>query len=311
MKDILLRPKFIILLLATRPAFLTASAAPVLVGSAAGFAQSGRFDAGIFILAFVSIMLIHSGANVANDYFDHISGNDWLNKNPTPFSGGRRFIQQGVLSAKATILLSVFLLAAGAALGLAIIWITKSIFIFILGLAGIVGGFFYTAPPVKLGYRSLGETAIGFLFGILPVAGAYYLQAKRVDAFVFLPAAIVGILIFLVVFINEFPDKDADAAVSKRTLVVNFGMAKSVRIYRLALLSSYALAIISMFFRITFFAGLFYLFTMPLAVAAMKAANEKDLNIPGKVAANRLTILLHAVGSIALTTGFILTGLYK
>jgi 1,4-dihydroxy-2-naphthoate octaprenyltransferase len=311
LKDIFSRPKFIILLLATRPAFLTASAAPILVGSAAGFARSGRFDAAAFILALFSIMLIHSGANVANDYFDHVSGNDWLNKNPTPFSGGRRFIQQGVLSAKATILLSVFLLAAGAVLGLAIVLVTNSIFIFILGLAGIAGGFFYTAPPVKLGYRSLGETAIGFLFGILPVAGAYYLQAKRVDAVMLLPGAIVGILIFLVVFINEFPDRDADAAVGKRTLVVNFGMAKSVRIYRLALLSSYALAIVSMFFRITFFAGLFYLFTMPLAVAAMKAANEKDLNIPGKTAANRMTILLHAVGSIALTTGFILTGLYK
>ena len=290
---------------------MTASAAPVLVGSALGFAQSGRFDAGIFVLALLSIMLIHSGANVANDYFDHTSGNDWLNKNPTPFSGGRRFIQQGILSARATFLLSVILLALGGVLGLAIVLATKSIFIFILGLIGIAGGFFYTAPPFRLGYRCLGETAIGFLFGILPVAGAYRLQTERTDLIILLPGAIVGVLIFLVILINEFPDRIADAAAGKRTLVVSFGTKASIWIYRSALSSSYVMAIVSMFFRITFFAGLFYLFTIPLAVAAMKAANQKDLDISGKVVANKMTILLHVVGSIALTIGFILAGRFK
>jgi 1,4-dihydroxy-2-naphthoate octaprenyltransferase len=306
-----MRAKIVLYFLAARPAFLTASAAPILVGSALGFAQSGRFDAGVFVLALFSIMLIHSGANVANDYFDHTSGNDWLNKNPTPFSGGRRFIQQGILPAKATFLLSVFLLASGAVLGLAIVLATKSIFIFVLGLVGIVGGFFYTAPPIRLGYRCLGETAIGFLFGILPVAGAYWLQTGRVDKIVLLPGTIVGILIFLVILINEFPDRDADAAVGKRTLVVNFGTNAAIWIYRLTLLSSYAVAVVSMFFRITFFAGLFFLFTLPLAALAMKAANKKDLSKPGEVVANKMTILLHAVGSIALIIGFILAGWFR
>jgi 1,4-dihydroxy-2-naphthoate octaprenyltransferase len=71
---------------------------PVIVGTAAGVAQSRQFDAVLFFLAIFSTMLLHSGANVANDYFDHISRNDWLNKNPTPFSGGSRFIQKGLLS---------------------------------------------------------------------------------------------------------------------------------------------------------------------------------------------------------------------
>ena len=111
-------------------------------------------------------------------------------------------------------------------MGLAILLITKSIFILLLGLTGLLGGFFYTAPPVKLGYRSLGETAIAFLFGILPVSGAYYLQTGQFDSIILLPASIVGILIFLVILINEFPDRDADSAVNKRTLVVSFGVPK-------------------------------------------------------------------------------------
>jgi len=83
--------KLVILLLASRPKFLTASAAPVLVGSALGYATTDTFQPVLFILAMLAIMALHAGANIANDYFDHTSGNDWLNRNPTPFSGGRRW----------------------------------------------------------------------------------------------------------------------------------------------------------------------------------------------------------------------------
>lgn len=300
--------RIVTLFLAARPAFLTASAAPVLVGTAAGFAESGQFDAVLFLLALFAIMFLHSGANLANDYFDHISGNDRANKNPTPFSGGSRFIQEKILPAKTILILSITCLAIGAAIGLVILYMTRSIFILILGLAGLVGGFFYTALPMKLGYRCLGEIAIAFLFGILPVAGSYYLQTQRVDLIVLLPGVIVGMLIFLVILINEFPDRDADAAVNKRTLVVSFGAAASVWVYRLTLALSYALAFALVFYEDTILSGLLYLFTMPLAAAAMKAANKKDLVIPGEVRANKITIVLHSAGSIALTTGFIIAG---
>ncbi len=295
--------------LAARPAFLTASVVPVLVGSAAGFAVTGTFDWGLFILAVVSIMLLHSGANLANDYYDHISGNDWVNKNPTPFSGGSRFIQDGVLSAKTILGLSFFCLAAGATTGMIIILLTRSVFIFVLGVIGCVGGFFYTAPPLKLGYRSLGEVVIGFLFGILPVTGSYYLQVGTVDWLILLPAAIVAILIFLVIFINEFADKDADAAVKKRTLVVIFGVEAGVWIYRTAVIVSYLTAAIAIFVKgQLFFAGLFYLLTGPIAIAAIRFAKREDLAAAVRLSANKITILLHLVGGLAITIGFIVTG---
>ena len=295
--------------LAARPVFLTASAAPVLVGSALGFTASGEFDWLLFALALFSIMLFHCGANVANDYFDHKSGNDWLNKNPTPFSGGRRFIQDGTLSPKQTLNLSLFYLALGAAAGLVIVLITGSLFILILGLSGLVGGFFYTAPPLKLDYRSIGEVVIAFLFGILPVTGAYFLQTGRIDFVILPPALIVALLIFLVILINEFPDRAADAKVGKKTLVVTLHMAGAVRVYRAGLIVSYLTACASIFiYRQFFYAGLFYLFTAPLAVAAIRYANKKELSLPGKVTANRLTILLHTLGCLALTAGFIFDG---
>ena len=302
--------KLITLFLASRPKFLVASAAPVLVGSALGYAIAGSFSAVLFILALLAIMALHAGSNMANDYFDHLSGNDRLNQNPTPFSGGSRYIQQGILPPKTILLTALAFLAVGSAIGLAIVLLTQSVFILILGLIGLLGGFFYTAPPIKLGYRSVGELAIGILFGLLPVYGSYYLQTKQIDTIVLIPACIIGILIFLVILINDFPDSAADAAVNKRTLVVRFGVSAGVRVYQIVLITSYIIAVASIFIsRWMFFAGLFYLLTLPIAVLAIKSANKKDLATPGLCCANKITILLHTIGALALTAGFIISGL--
>jgi 1,4-dihydroxy-2-naphthoate octaprenyltransferase len=255
-------------------------------------------------------MALHAGANMANDYFDHTSRNDWLNQNPTPFSGGSRFIQQGILSPKTILLLALIALTAGAAIGILIVLLTRSVFILILGLAGLLGGFFYTAPPIRLGYRSVGEPVIALLFGLLPVYGSYYLQTETIDIIPLLPAVIVGILIFLVILINEFPDVAADAAVNKRTLVVRFGISASVWIYRIALVTSFLVAAVAtLIYRPFVFAGLFYLLTLPIAIVAIKAANKDDLLKPGQHRTSQLTVLLHILGSIALAVGFIIFGL--
>ncbi len=295
---------------ASRPKFLVASVAPVLVGSCLGYASVGSFNWLLFILAMLAIMAIHSSANLSNDYFDHLSGNDWANDNPTPFSGGSRFIQKGILSPKAILLAALVALAFGAALGVVIILLTQSIFILILGILGMFGGFFYTAPPLKLGYRYIGEVIIALLFGLLPVYASYYLQTALFDTVPLLPGCVVGILIFLVIFINEFPDLKADAAVDKRTLVVRFGVPASAWIYRSALIASFLIAAAAMLiYSSMFLAGLFYLITLPLAVLAIKSANKKDLATPGQYRASRITVLFHAVGSLALTLGFIITAL--
>jgi 1,4-dihydroxy-2-naphthoate octaprenyltransferase len=310
MKSRLQQSKLVVLFLASRPKFLVASAAPVLVGSALGFAVSGTFSPLLFILALLAIMALHAGANTANDYFDHTSRNDWVNENPTPFSGGRRYIQEGILSPKATLLASLVCLTVGSIIGVIIFLLTQSVFILTLGLAGLFGGFFYTAAPVRLGYRSVGEPVIALLFGLLPVYGAYYLQTETVDIIPLLPAVIVGILIFLVILVNEFPDVTADAAVNKRTLVVRFGVPASIWIYRIALVAGCLVAAAAMLiYRFFVFAGLLYLLTLPVAVVAIKAASKEDLAKAGRYRASQITVLLHILGALALTAGFIIYGL--
>ena len=302
--------KFIVFLGALRPKFLVASAAPVLVGSALGYAVAGAFQPHLFILALLAIMALHAGANMANDYFDHTSRNDWVNQNPTPFSGGSRYIQKGILSPRAVLLTALIALAVGSAIGLVIVLITRSVFILILGLIGLLGGYFYTAPSVRLGYHCIGEPVIALLFGLLPVYGSYYLQTEIIDTVVLLPAVIVGILIFLVILVNEFPDLSADAAVNKKTLVVRFGVPAAVWIYRIVLITSFIIAAAAMLiYPLCFFAGLFYLFVLPIAVLAIKFVNKEDLTTPGQYRANKITILLHSISALALTAGFIVSGL--
>jgi 1,4-dihydroxy-2-naphthoate octaprenyltransferase len=297
------------LLRASRPQYLGASVAPVLVGSALGFSVAGGFHPALFALATLSIMALHAGANVTNDYFDSATEDDWVNKHPTPFSGGSQFIQRGILSPRATLLAGLGYLAIGCGIGLLIVWLTKSPVVLAIGVAGAFGALFYTAWPLRLSYRGAGEIFIGLLFGILPVYGSYYLQARSIDVLPILPALIVAILIFLVIFINEFPDLPADMQVRKRTLVVLLGVPPCVVIYRLTVVASYILAGLMLLNDRTFYAGLLYMLTLPLAILAMRAANRHDLVKPGLYRANKLTIMLHNVGSLSLAAGLLLPAL--
>jgi 1,4-dihydroxy-2-naphthoate octaprenyltransferase len=296
--------------LAARPGFLTASAAPVLVGSAAGFAFTGSFSVVFFLLAMFAMMLLQAGSNIVNDYFDHLSGDDPANKNPTPFSGGSRLIQQGKMSPQTALCEGILLLAAGGMLGIIIVILSGSLLILALGIVGLLGGFFYTAGPVKLSYRTLGEITIAFLFGILPVTGSYFLQKGTVDFHVVPAAIIVSTLIFLIIFINEFTDVGPDAYVGKKTLVVRFGVARCASLYRAALALTYLIAAVSLFFdRYMFYAGIAYLLTLPLGIKIFRLANPKKLAETHDIRVNARTILLHSVGSLALTAGFVIYGL--
>ncbi len=287
-----------------RAPFVTASIIPVLVGSSAGFGAAGSFNALLFALALVAMICLHLGANLANEYFDHLSGNDRLNKNRNPFSGGSGLMLQGLTSPKAVLIAAWLAFALATAIGFIMLLITKSLFILVLGLLGVFGGYFYTANPFKLGYRGAGEIIIAFLFGLLPVYGACFLQTGTIDLVPLAPAAIVSLLIFLIILINEFPDRQADAAVNKRTLVVLCGPGPAAKVYRMALLLSYVVAIAAAIVQPQMrLAGLLYLLTIPFAVAILRFLKTDTLDGPDKYRANMFTVLLHLTGGLLLSLG--------
>jgi len=299
-------------LIELRAPFCTASALPIIVGTALAYSHTGQFNLTLCLLAICATVAIHLGANIANDYFDHISGNDEHNDNKTPFSGGSRMIQNKLLSPKEILTGSLAFLTIGACLGIIILIITKSLFVLALGIAGILGGYFYTATPIKLGYRTAGEITIGLLFGILPVWGAFYIQTKIFDSAFILPGVIVAILIFQIIFANEFPDFNADSAVSKKTLVVVLGIKNAAALYKLILILLCVLSIIYAFAGLNIPASAVLLIPIIfISAICFKNANPEKLAQKGYIDLSRNTILLHAIGCIALTAAILLSLQHK
>jgi 1,4-dihydroxy-2-naphthoate polyprenyltransferase len=226
-------------LVAARLPFLTGCLLPVAAATAAVWRLEGRLPSSLHaLLALVGVALIHAGANLANDYFDHRSGADEANRFATPFSGGSRVIQDGLLSPRAVLFAALLCLAAGAACGI-VLWLRTGLPLLVIGLVGIAVGWCYTAPPLRLAHHGLGELAVFVGFGLLPVLGAEYIQRGAFSWQVGWLAVPAGLLIVAVLWINEFPDLEADAGAGKRTLVVRLGTRRAEVGYELLVLGAY------------------------------------------------------------------------
>jgi len=218
------------LLLATRPRFLGASVLPVLLGTAWGWHAAGVLDAVAFTLALAAVIGVHAGANVLNDVHDEVddSGNE---ARIYPYTGGSRFIQNGIMGAQAMARWATVLLAFGFGCGVALAAL-KGVAVIGFGLAGLALGVFYSAPPVQLSARGLGVPAVGVAFGLLPVTGAAWLQSAPLGSGIFMLSIAVTLWIAAVLLINQVPDIRADSAVVRRTLAVRLGAAGTGRLYR-------------------------------------------------------------------------------
>lgn len=227
---------------ATRPKFYPASVLPVVVGSAWGFSVAGQFDWLSFLLALLATVCVHAGANVLNDVGDDEIGTDPRNeKRIYPYTGGSRFIQTGIMSRSGMFRLGVGLMAAAMAMGGWLI-LREGPAILWFGLIGLLLAIAYSLGPWRLSALGLGESAIGIAFGVLPVAGAAWVQTGIVDLDVVLFSLPVAIWVAAILLINEVPDIEADAASGKRTLPVRLGLDATAVLY--VMINVIALAVI-------------------------------------------------------------------
>ena len=217
-----LPPPWLRYFLATRPAFLSVTLVAAILGLATAKLAGLTLDPVKATLTALFAMVAHAGVNVINDYHDAKTGADAANTERLfPFTGGSRFIQNGVLSVSATGLFGHALLAAVIPVGLWLAFHSAPGLVFI-GLAGLLVGWAYSAPPLALMSRGVGEAAVtaGFL---LVVIGADFVQR---GSFSFQPLAAglgYALLVANILFINQFPDFHGDRAAGKRTLVVRLG----------------------------------------------------------------------------------------
>jgi 1,4-dihydroxy-2-naphthoate octaprenyltransferase len=222
---------------ATRLPFLTAALVPVLLGIAIA-AKDGLFDPLAALLTLIGASSIHLGLNVANDVFDVTA--DEANVTPTQFSGGSRVIQYGLVSRErmARISLAFYLLAA--AIGLLLLLLHPSPALLIIGVVGMLVSFGYTAPPIRLVYRGLGEIAVALGFGPLMLLGAYVVQTGgAISAEAVVLSIPVAILVALILYVNEIPDRRGDAQAGKRTLPVRLDRETVINVYLVAALAAF------------------------------------------------------------------------
>jgi len=216
---------------ATRPLFLSASVLPVWLGTAWGYRSAGSFDLLAFFLALAAVVAVHGSANVLNDVYDDRIGSDRHNgERIFPYTGGSRFIQNGVLTAEQMAAWGRQLLMAGLAFG-TVLMLLKGQTVLALGLIGMALALAYSMPPLRLSDRGLGEIAVAAGFGVLPVMGASWLQTGGFDSGAMLLSLPVGCWIANVLLINEIPDAPADRIAGRRNWVVRYGIERAAWTY--------------------------------------------------------------------------------
>lgn len=217
--------------LATRPKFLTASVLPVLIGTAWGWQEGGAFNGVVFVLALLTTVFVHATANVLNDVFDDMNGNDRVNEaRISPYTGGSRFIQNGLIAVPQMFWFGVTLMVLGAAFGTVLLMLTGP-GVIVFGAVGVGLGILYSAPPFSLSARGLGEVTVGIAFGVLPVVGSAWLQSGQMSINAVLLSIPISMWVAAILLINEVPDAVADASVNRNTFVVRFGLKATQVLY--------------------------------------------------------------------------------
>ncbi len=291
--------------MALRVPFLTASAVPVLLGTAIAWFATGTLYWGVFLLTLLAGLLVHKGTNVINDYSDHRSGNDEVNREfVRPFSGGSRVIQLGLLTPLEMLTGAVLFFLLSAAIGFYLAW-ARGPLILVLGAIGLISAIFYTGGPFNWAKRGIGELLVGLNFGILMTLGAYYVQAQSFSWIPVIAAIPVSLLIAAVLYINEFPDYTADKQVGKNTLVVRLGRERAVILYALIMAGVYLSIGVGVATGVLPLATLLGLITLPLAIRGIQYARKHYASSFDLVPANALTVTVHLATGLLLTLGFV------
>ena len=294
-----------IFIAALRVPFFTAVIVPVILGSVIAWHHGATFEWGLFFLVLIGAVALQAGANTINDYFDHLSRNDELNKEfVRPFSGGSRLIQTGALSPKGMLTISMAMFLIGIGIGLYFTYL-KGITIFWIGLIGVACGVLYVAPGINLARRGLGEFSIALAFGLCCVNGAYYVQAQILSWEAVVASLPIALLITSVLWINEFPDFNADKAVGKTHWVVRLGKKRAAIGYAILMVFTYLLIItLALFFdKVWVLIGLL---TAPVALKAVRNALVNYDDIPALVPSCAGTIMTHLLTGLLLTSGYVL-----
>jgi len=226
----------------SRIPFLSVGILPLILGFILAWRWGYKGPLGLYLLSAVAVVLIMWMTYYLGEWND-VEG-DRINRNFNRFSGGSRVLVEEVIAARVSFLLGYGCLA-GAILLVFYIYLQyrSDLRTLLLGGSGIFFGFFYSNKPIRWSYHGLGEILVGFCYGWLPIAAGFFLFTGFFSPQIFVLSIPVGLSIFNVILINEFPDEEADRAIGKKNLVVRFGKERMGDLYiGLSILSGFSFA---------------------------------------------------------------------
>jgi 1,4-dihydroxy-2-naphthoate octaprenyltransferase len=229
-------------LMAARPRTLPAAVAPVLVGTALARTLDGELHVLRFACALLGAVFIQVGTNLSNDYSDARRGADAEDR-----LGPVRVTAGGLVPPRQV------LIATWASFGLAVLAGAYLIAVagwelLLVGLASILAGVLYTGGPRPYGYEGLGEVFVFLFFGIVAVAGSYFVQSERLVWEAFALAVPVGLIAAGILVVNNVRDLETDRRAGKRTLAVRLGRTRTRPLFAAMIYGAFVLAPVTWWF---------------------------------------------------------------
>ena len=263
----------------SRPPFHTVGILPFILGTILAYKINSTFSIEIFILGVLGVILIMLSTYHSGEYFDYRGDMISNRLHDNQFAGGTRVLLAGKMSPLVPLWTSIVTIIIAAAIGLFLQFILKTgPYTLLLGFVGAFSGFFYSTEPIRLVKRGIGEIFIGFCYGWLPVASSYYIQTGTIHPIIHWLAIPIGLTIFNVILLNEFPDYEADKATDKRNLLYRIGKQKGLMLYvAFSLLTSLTMLISPLWgipFKVVYFYLPFFIISLYIIAMIMQKKHE-------------------------------------
>jgi 1,4-dihydroxy-2-naphthoate polyprenyltransferase len=288
--------------------YTSASFMPGILGGMIAWTADGKFHPGYFLLVMLGLILNHMALNMTDDYYDFRHLVDvFATDGKNPYTGGSGLLSSGVIQPQR--MRRVFILFYIIAIGIGVfLGVMRGPFVLLLLAVGFFCAYFYTAPPIRFGYRGLGELAQLVCFGPGIGIGAYFVQAQRISWEAFWGTLPFGIMLFSMITINEIPDYFEDRRGGKLNLVARFGRETGVWLFIISLLSAYGAILTGVILGRIPVLGLISLLTLPIAgktISTLKAYYREPMKM---APANLGMICTHNFTAILLALGYFIEG---
>lgn len=224
----------------SRPPFHSVGVLPFILGSVLAWRLQGRFNWRIGAWGVLGVVFVMLAAYHAGEYWDYVEDTLSSRVGSSRFAGGSQVVQRGLLPHRAPLWGSMVSVAMAVIVAV-VLHVGYGIgpWAIPFGVIGLLGGFFYSTRPIRWVRTGIGELWIAFCYGWLPVAVGYYLQVGELATHVHWLSIPIGLTIFNVILLNEFPDYAADTAAGKTNLVVRLGRRRSARLYAVISIGSW------------------------------------------------------------------------